>query len=243
MRLRRLLYIVLFALSFLASVNPVFAQCSIPCVPGPLPPPAWGDGADGYWLWDTTTCTYVWQRLGSTPIIIDTDGTGFHLTSAADGVKFYFYGTGTPIQIAWTAKGSTNGWLALPKNGQITSARDLFGNLTAQPLTNSHPPNGFAALAIYDTPAYGGNNNGVIDPGDAIWPGLRIWIDVNHDGISQPEELHTLEEVGILRISLHYERSPYTDQYGNHFRYEGHLTPVSGDDVDRKIFDVFLATQ
>jgi len=115
-------------------------------------------------------CTWVWRRLGSTPLIIDTDGTWFNLTSAADGVKFDFYGTGTPIQIAWTAKGSTNGWLALPKNGQITSARDLFGNLTAQPLTNSHPPNGFAALAIYDTPAYGGNNNGVIDRGTQYGP-------------------------------------------------------------------------
>jgi hypothetical protein len=188
-------------------------------------------------------CTWVWRRLGSTPLIIDTDGTGFNLTSAADGVKFDFYGTGTPIQIAWTAKGSTNGWLALPKNGQITSARDLFGNLTAQPLTNSHPPNGFAALAIYDTPAYGGNNNGVIDPGDAIWPSLRIWIDANHDGISQPEELHRLEEFGIQRILLHYEPSLYTDQYGNRFRYKGHLIPVSGDKVDRKIYDVTLVTQ
>jgi hypothetical protein len=162
MRLRRLLYILLFVLSFLASVNAIFAQCSSPCPPDLDTEPD-GDGAAGYYVWDTTTCTWVWQRLGSTPIIIDTDGTGFHLTSTADGVKFDFYGTGTPIQIAWTAKGSANGWLALPRNGQITSARDLFGNVTAQPLTNSQPPNGFAALAIYDTPAYGGNNNGVID--------------------------------------------------------------------------------
>jgi len=156
---------------------------------------------------------------------------------------FDFFGNGKPLQIAWTAKDSTNGWLALPRNGQITSARDLFGNITAQALTSKHPPNGFAALAIYDTPAYGGNNNGAIDPGDSVWPSLRIWIDANHDGAAQPEELHTLGEFGILGLRLRYEQSLYTDQYGNHFRYEGHLVPVKGDDIGRRIFDVILATQ
>lgn len=178
----------------------------------------------------------------NSPIVIDTDGTGFHLTSAADGVLFDFFGNGKPIQIAWTAKDSTTGWLALPVNGQITSARDLFGNFTAQFLTKDHPPNGFAALAVYDMPAYGGNNDSVIDSKDEVWGKLRVWIDANHDGLAQPEELHTMEEVGILRISLHYELSEYTDQYGNHFRYKGHLVPVRGDDVDRLIFDVFLVT-
>ncbi|MGA8672027.1 MAG: hypothetical protein WB679_19265 [Terracidiphilus sp.] len=216
------------------------AQSCTQCNPGPTP----GVPPDGYtWVFNTSTCSYQLVPLGPSPIVIDTDGTGFHLTSAVDGVKFDFYGTGTPIQIAWTAKGSTNGWLALPVNGQITSARDLFGNITPQPLANSHPPNGFAALSIYDTTAYGGNNNGAIDSGDAIWPSLRVWIDTNHDGIAQPEELHTLEDIGIERILLQYELSLYTDQNGNHFRYEGHLVPVSGDNVDRKIFDVFLATQ
>ena len=226
-----------------AFATALYAQCGGQCNPVGSPS---GVPESGYtWVWDYTTCQWV-QVPGygyPTPIVIDTDGTGFHLTSAADGLMFDFYGDGKPIQIAWTAKGSTNGWLALPKNGQITSARDLFGNITAQPLANSHPPNGFAALAIYDMPAYGGNNNGTIDPEDAIWPSLRVWIDANHDGVAQPEELHTLGEIGISRIFLQYELSQSTDQYGNNFRYRGHLIPVSGDKVDRKIFDVILATQ
>jgi len=176
----------------------LFAQCGSGCNPGPTP----GVPPDGYaWVFDVSTCSYDLVWLGPSPIVIDTDGTGFHLTSAADGVLFDFYGDGKPIQIAWTAKGSTNGWLALPKNGQITSARDLFGNISPQPLTKAHPPNGFAALAIYDTSAYGGNNDGVIDSKDAVWSKLRVWIDANHDGVSQPEELHTLEEIGISGTS------------------------------------------
>lgn len=218
-------------------------QCTAPCDPVGSPS---GVPENGYtWVWDYNSCS--WQQEPGygypSPIIIDTDGTGFHLTSAADGVMFDFYGDGTPIQIAWTAKGSNNGWLALPKDGKITSARDLFGNITAQPLSKKIPPNGFRALAVYDSPAYGGNNDGVIDSKDAVWTRLRVWIDANHDGVSQPEELHTLEEVGILGIRLQYQWSPNKDRYGNQFRYEGHLIPAKGDDVDRKIFDVFLVTQ
>ncbi len=222
------------------------AQCSLPCnptYPAPYLPP--NVGAE--YVWNYATCTWDLEPCSvagcSSPIIIDTDGTGFHLTSAANGVMFDFYGNGVPIQIAWTKTGSGTGFLALPKDGKITSARDLFGNVTAQPLMKTRPPNGFAALAIYDSPAYGGNNDGVIDSKDAVWSKLRVWIDANHDGVSQPEELHTLEEVGIVGIAVHYERTGYTDQFGNHFRYEGHLIPVRGDNVDRKIFDVFLATQ
>jgi hypothetical protein len=233
---------------FFALVPMLRAQCPNTCepiYPAPDLPPEVG----ATYVWDYTTCTWKLVPCNgyngcNSPIVIDTDGSGFHLTSAAGGVMFDFYGDGKPIQVAWTAKGSTNGWLALPKNGQITSARDLFGNITAQTLTNWRPPNGFAALAIYDTLPYGGNNNGVIDPEDKVWPSLRIWIDANHDGISQPGELHALEEFGIGRISLHYGESKRVDQYGNQFRYKGHLVPANDEDqVDRKIFDVILATQ
>ena len=227
----------------LASV--LYAQCG-PCPPEPPTPPthpvAYG------WVWDYDTCSWVLtcnpdDPSCGTPILIDTDGSGFHLTSAAGGVMFDLYGDSKPVQVAWTAQGSTNGWLALPENGKVLSARNLFGNLTAQPLVKTHPPNGFAALAVYDLPAFGGNNNGAIDPGDAVWRNLRVWIDANHDGISQPGELHTLTEIGIRRILLHYELSSYTDEYGNHFRYKGHLIAETGDNVDRKIFDVYLATE
>src|SRR5579871_6546980 len=48
-----------------------------------------------------------------TPIIMDVDGSGYSLTSAANGVMFDFYGDGTPARVAWIAPGSTNGWLVL----------------------------------------------------------------------------------------------------------------------------------
>lgn len=176
----------------------------------------------------------------TSPIIIDTDGSGFHLTSASNGVSFDFFGNGSPMQIAWTAHFSTNGWLALDRdgNGTIDDARELFGNITPQPESNN--PNGFAALAVFDTPEEGGNGDGIIDAKDAIWPALRVWIDANHDGISQPNELFTLEQVGISAIDLNYTMSRRADQYGNVFRFKGRLVPVAPDGVNRVIYDVVL---
>lgn len=232
--------------------NPTY-NYNLTCAPEQYVPPVCNpvgspDGVpeDGYtWEWDYTTCQWVQVPLGPSPIVIDTNGEGFHMTSVAEGVKFDFYGDGHPIQISWTAKGSQNGWLALPdKDGQITSARNLFGNITAQYLTKNHPPNGFAALAVYDNPGLGGNANGKIDPGDAIWGRLRVWIDTNHDGISQPDELYTLDSLGIGHIDLRYLPSDEVDEYGNKFRFKGDLAAVrADDDVDRKIFDVFLITK
>lgn len=206
------------------------------CVTGP----PGGCGLYGYW--DPSTCACYYEQSNPSPILIDTDGSGFHLTNAHDGVVFDFFGDGNPIRISWTAANSTNGWLALDRNGngRIDSARELFGNVTEQP--QSSDPNGFLALAVFDRVDYGGNTNGVIDPGDAVWSKLRVWIDSNHDGVSQPEELHTLDEIGIHSISLRYTRSAYVDPNGNRFRYRGSLNPDRHDSVGRIIYDVILTS-
>lgn len=159
-----------------------------------------------------------WQCFNNpgTPIIIDTDGSGFHLTSASMGVRFDIAGDGRPIQIAWTVRGSRNAWLALPDSaGNVSGGKQLFGNVTPQPA--SPDPNGFLALAVYDQPEKGGNGDGVIDWRDAIWPKLRLWIDSNHDGIAQPEELHTLPSLGVTSLGLAYTESKFTTSSVMHF--------------------------
>jgi hypothetical protein len=74
---------------------------------------------------------------------------------------------------------------------------------------------------------------------------LRIWIDANHDGICQPEEMHTLAEMGIFSISLDYSLSERTDQYGNVFRYKAHVNKGlhGSSDVGKSAYDVFLVAQ
>jgi hypothetical protein len=189
-------------------------------------------------------CVCDGQCCHCTPIIIDVGGHGFHLTSPADGVVFDISGTGHPVQISWTALGSGNAFLALPaSDGSIHGGKELFGNFTAQP--QSDDPNGFKALAVYDLPENGGNGDGVIDARDAIFSSLRLWLDANHDGISQPDELHTLPSMGVYSISLDYWLSQKRDQYGNIFRYRGDVNP-EGDPsnpvtaVEHTAYDVLL---
>ena len=193
------------------------------------------------------------QDCGDTsPIIIDAEGEGFHLTSAAQGVLFDIRGNGHPIQIAWTAVGSHNAFLALPgPDGLVHNGKELFGNFTPQP--KSATPNGFLALAEFDKSENGGNGDAVIDEHDAVFSKLRLWIDENHDGISQPGELHGLSEFGIHSLSISYFESRKTDEFGNQFRYKARVNPRKEDrdsrdetvagEVGRWAYDVFFVSQ
>jgi hypothetical protein len=171
-------------------------------------------------------------------------GDGFHLSDPGNGVWFkVFPDRDLQIKIAWPEKQSGNGWLVLDRNhnGKIDDFSEFFGDLTPQPSPpHGQPRNGFLALRVYDQPENGGNGDGVISAQDAIYDQLRVWIDANHDGVSQPDELHTLASLGIAAISLDYTYSKLTDQYGNVFRYRSTLVDDNGGESDKTIYDVYL---
>jgi hypothetical protein len=174
------------------------------------------------------------------PILVDVDGSGFRLTDPGGGVWFDFFGTGNLIRLSWTSQNSTNAWLALDRNnnGRIDSARELFGNLTAQPVLIER--NGFIALAEYDKPELGGNNDGLITNADSIFSSLRLWQDKNHNGISEPNELHALPKLGIATLECSYKESKRIDEYGNQFRYRGKVKDTHDSQSGRWAWDVFL---
>jgi hypothetical protein len=179
------------------------------------------------------------------PLIVDLKGDGFFLTDADHGVMFDILANNHPFKIPWTAD-SRNGFLVLDRNGNgiIDNSWELFGNLSPQEASDR--PNGFLSLAVYDKKEQGGNQDGVIDAKDLIYSQLRIWVDANHDGISQPEELHTLPEAGIFSISLNYSLSKRTDEFGNVFRYRAKVNQGEGEansDAGKKIYDVFFVTR
>jgi hypothetical protein len=68
-----------------------------------------------------------------------------------------------------------------------------------------------------------------------------VWVDKNHNGVSDPGELLTLKQAGIQSISLKYDKNSWTDMYGNKFRYRASLmrsSPIVP--AQQWVYDVIL---
>lgn len=73
---------------------------------------------------------------------------------------------------------------------------------------------GFSALADLDDNANESDDaigDGIIDEKDADFENLRVWIDVNHNGITDEGELKTLDELEIASISLNHVQTDTVD--------------------------------
>lgn len=175
-----------------------------------------------------------------TPIIVSLSKNDVRLTSVGEGVRFDLDADGLLDSVAWTAPGSEDGFLVLDRNhnGKIDDGTELFGDAAPQP--RSQNPNGFLALAEYDKRAAGGNEDGVISKLDAVFRELRIWVDRNHNGVAEPEELISLDAAGIMDISLEYRIESRVDRFGNRFRYRAKVNQSHPGAAGVWAWDVFL---
>ena len=184
-------------------------------------------------------CAYA-----NSPLIVDTARNGYRLTSVDNGVRFDLNADGVPEQVAWTRRDSDDAFLALDRNGngRIDDGSELFGNYTpARPDTPGvTTPNGFEALKFVESAAYGASErNGVITARDAAFSRLLLWRDLNHNGLSEPDELQPVTESGLEAISTDYKTSRRADKHGNEFRQRSRVLWADGQ-YDH-IFDIWLA--
>lgn len=153
------------------------------------------------------------------PIILDLGAAGIDLTSAVDGVRFDLDADGTKDAIGWTS--GEDGILAidLDGSGAIEDGSEVFSpDFGDGGFTDS-----LEALASLDE-----NGDGRIDANDAAYDDLLIWVDANHDGVSQDEELASLLDHGIASIDLGAETS--NEQInGQQVLSEGQFTLTSGE--------------
>jgi len=198
-----------------------------------------------YWNMFSCSCDYPCGRRPDpgSPILVDVDGNGFNLTNGNNGVNFDLNSDNVNEKISWTSANSDDAWLALDRNtnGTIDNGRELFGNFTEQPVPSSgEEKHGFRALAVYDKPENGGNNDGVIDAGDNVFTALRLWQDTNHNGISEQNELKTLSQLGLAELDLRYKESKRADEHGNQFKYRAKVKDINGAQIGRWAWDVYL---
>jgi len=175
------------------------------------------------------------SRHYATPLVLDLDDNGVSTLGIAAGVRFDIRGDGQAVRTGWVAP--TDGLLALDRNGDgvINDGGELFGGATS--LGNGgKAADGYAALADLDD-----NDDGRIDRDDAAYGALRVWVDGNSDGVSQADELKTLEQLKIASISTG-AKSTLTHQNGNAIGLTSSYTSTDGSVHDSA--DVwFLAQQ
>jgi hypothetical protein len=162
------------------------------------------------------------------PLLFDRDGNGFHLTSVEDGVLFDIDADGVADRVAWTTTDSEDAWLAYDRNGNgtIDDGSELFGNHSpayADPaLKELTAANGFEALRFMQMPDYGrAVADEAFDARDDAFTRLLLWIDRNHNGLSEPDELQPAASEGLVSIGLAYKERKRRDQHGNEFRLKG----------------------
>ncbi|MBF0804229.1 hypothetical protein IR141_07740 [Neisseria sp. 19428wB4_WF04] len=147
--------------------------------------------------------------------------------------RFAGVSDGIRTSTGWVS--ADDGLLVIDRNGDgiINNGGELFGDSSV--LQNGeHAAHGYAALAGFDS-----NSDGLIDNKDEKFAALKVWRDLNQDGISQEGELFGLAELGIQSLDLAYQNTDIRLDNGNTIAQKGSYTLSDGR--KREMGDLLLA--
>jgi hypothetical protein len=170
------------------------------------------------------------------PLVLDLDRDGVLETTgipapgtAGTTVFFDLDADGIRTAVGWVAP--DDGLLVLDRNGNglIDNGRELFGDATplngngTLDLAAGIAAHGFQALDKEDT-----NRDGIVSAADARFANLRMWRDLNRDGVSQAGELTTLATEGIVSITVASTEVSQNLPNGNQLFRTGSFTRSDG---------------
>ena len=158
------------------------------------------------------------------PLVLDLDGDGIETLpiNTTTPVMFDLNNSGVKKSVGWIK--SDDGFLVMDRNGNgtIDTGAELFGDAT--PLSGGGTAtDGFAALAQFDS-----NLDGQMTADDSAFANLRVWRDLNQNGLSEVGELSTLAALNITSINVAASSHTITVTNGNLITDQGSYTRGDG---------------
>ncbi|AMW35863.1 calcium-binding protein [Haematospirillum jordaniae] len=148
------------------------------------------------------------------PLVLDLDGDGVELTHAYDrSVYFDIDNDGQAERVGWVK--ADDGMLAMDRNenGNIDDITELYGD---------------DVMPAYDKlRQHDANKDGKIDAQDPDYAKLRVWRDLNQNGLTEAGELKTLPETNVQSLDLN-EKPEDRWQHENYISASSTYTKVGG---------------
>jgi len=142
--------------------------------------------------WPGLSTDSGWSNSYVDPLVLKLGAGSVHSTNLrGSNVKFDMNADGTKERTAWIT--ADEGFLVMDRNGngKVDNVSEMFSEYTSP-----NASTGFRALAPLDS-----NRDGWVDKWDKNFGQLRLWVDINVNGVTDKGELHALSEFGIYAIS------------------------------------------
>ncbi len=149
----------------------------------------------GYSVWwgDGGSSSDNWSNSYIDPLVLKLGGGAVHTTNLQGStVMFDMAANGTKVRTGWITPDHAFLVRDRNRNGIIDDSSEMFSERTSATAAT-----GFGALAQFDS-----NRDGWLDYRDRLYKELRLWTDINVDGITQKGELRSLGEFGITYLAV-----------------------------------------
>ena len=162
-----------------------------------------------------------------TPIALDLNGDGIQTLSIDEGVEFDLLNSGVKVNTGWLS--GEDALLAVDNNGngKIDDRSELFGGDVGE---------GFAKLGTFDS-----NDDGLVNADDTDFGLLQVWQDANENGVTDANELVSLESTSIAALNTDYTNVFEMDAQGNIHGETSSATLTDGSNID--MVDVYFQVQ